>query len=98
MSFNSSRLVQHTRGIGSDNGLSPIRRQAIIWTNAELLSIGPLGTNFGEILPRIQNFSFTKMHLKISSAKRRPFCRGGGGGGELNGLDFELNGLDLPKD
>ena len=25
----------------------------------------------------IQNFSFTKMHLKISSAKRRPFCPGG---------------------
>ena len=32
--------------IGSDNGLSPIRRQAIIWTNAGLLSIKPLGTNF----------------------------------------------------
>ena len=28
--------------IGSDNGLSPGRRQAIIWTNAEILSIGPL--------------------------------------------------------
>ena len=31
--------------IGSDNGLSPIRRQAIIWTSAELLLIGHLGTN-----------------------------------------------------
>ena len=30
---------------GSDNGLSPVRRQAIIWTNAGLLSIGTLGTN-----------------------------------------------------
>ena len=30
--------------IGTDNGLSPIWRQAIIWTNAGLLSIGPLGT------------------------------------------------------
>ena len=29
--------------IGSDNGVSPIRRQAIIKTNAGLLSIGPLG-------------------------------------------------------
>ena len=28
----------------------------------------PLGTNFSEILIKIQNFSFTKMHLKISSA------------------------------
>ena len=30
--------------IGSDNGLSPVRRQAIIWTNAGILLIGPLGT------------------------------------------------------
>ena len=29
--------------IGSDNGLSPDRRQAIIWTNGELLLIAPLG-------------------------------------------------------
>ena len=36
--------------IGSDNGLSPIRRQVIIKTNTGLLSIGPLGTNFSEIL------------------------------------------------
>ena len=36
--------------IGSNNGLSPIWNQAIIWTNAELLSIGPLGTNFDDIL------------------------------------------------
>ena len=36
--------------IGSDNGLSPNGRQAIIWTNAGLLLIGPLGTNLSEIL------------------------------------------------
>ena len=36
--------------IGSDNGLSPGRRQVIIWTNAEILIIAPLGTNFSEIL------------------------------------------------
>ena len=35
--------------IGSDNGLSPERRQAIIWTNAGILLIGSLGTNFSEI-------------------------------------------------
>ena len=29
--------------IGSDNGLSPGRRQAIIWTSAGILLIGPLG-------------------------------------------------------
>ena len=39
--------------IGSDNGLSPGRRQAIIWTNAGILLIGPLGTNFSEILSEI---------------------------------------------
>ena len=62
--------------IGSDNGLSPGRRQAIIWTNAGILLIGPLGTNFNEILIGIQIFSFKKMHLKMSSVKWRPFCIG----------------------
>ena len=62
--------------IGSDNGLSPGRRQAILWTNAGLLLIGPLGTNFSEILIKILTFSFKKMRLKVSSAKRRPFCLG----------------------
>ena len=62
--------------IGSDNGLSPGRRQAIIWTNAGILLIGPLGTNFIEILIGIQTFSFRKMHLKMLSAKWRPFCLG----------------------
>ena len=59
--------------IGSDNGLSPGRCQAIIWTNPGILLIGPLGTNFSEILIEIQTFSFKKMHLKMS-AKWRPFC------------------------
>ena len=62
--------------IGSDNGLSPDRRQAIIWTNAGLLLIGPLGTNFSEILIAIHTFSFKKIHLKMSSRKCRPFCLG----------------------
>ena len=62
--------------IGSDNGLSPGRRQAIICTNAGILLIGPLGTNLSEILNGIQTFSFKKMQLKMSSAKWRPFCLG----------------------
>ena len=62
--------------IGSYNGLSPRRRQAIIWTNAGILLIRPLGTNFSEILFSKQTFSFKKMHLKMSSAKWRPFCLG----------------------
>ena len=62
--------------IGSDNGLSPDRRQAIIWINAGILLIGPWGANFSEILIRIQTFSFKKLHLKTSSAKWRLFCLG----------------------
>ena len=62
--------------IVSDNGLSPGRRQAIIWTNAGILLIGNLGTNFNEIAIGIQTFSFRKMHLNMSSARWRPFCLG----------------------
>ena len=61
--------------IGPDNGLSPGRRQAFIWTNARILLIGPWGRNFSEILIGIHTFSFKKIHLKIS-AKWRPFCLG----------------------
>ena len=60
--------------IGSNNGLSLGRRQAVIWNNAAILLIRPLGTNFSEILIGIQTFSFKKIHLKMSSAKWRPFC------------------------
>ena len=52
--------------IGSDNGLSPGRRQAITLTNAGILLIRTLGTNFSEILGEIHSFSFSKMHLKMS--------------------------------
>ena len=62
--------------IGSDNDLSPGWRQAIIWTNAGILLIGPLGTNFGENLIEIYTFSFRQMHLKMSSGKLSPFCLG----------------------
>ena len=62
--------------IGSDNGLSPGRRQAIVWTNVGILLIGPLGTSFSDILIGIHKFLFTKMHLKLSSAKWRPFSLG----------------------
>ena len=76
--------VSDLTSIGSDNGLSPGRRQAIIRTNAGILLIRPLGTNFSEFLAEILIFSFKKMRLKVSSAKRRPFCLG-------------LNELKAPK-
>ena len=50
--------------IGSDNG----------WTNAGILLIGSLGTNFVEILIEIHKFSLKKRNLKMSSAKWRPCC------------------------
>ena len=74
--------------IGSDNGLSPWWRQAIIWTNAGILLIWPLATNFNEILIGIHTFSFKKMHLKMSSVEWRPFCLG------LNVLKL-LHGLEI---
>ena len=55
--------------IGSDNGLLPARRQAIIVTNDGILLIEPLGTNSSEILIKIHNFSFKKMHSNVSSGK-----------------------------
>ena len=53
-----------------------IRHHAISWTDTDLLSIGPLRTNFSKIQFKM-NFSFMKMHLESSSAKWRPFCPGG---------------------
>ena len=62
--------------IGSDNGLSPGRRQAIIWTNAAILLIRNLVTNLSEILSKMHIFSSKKMHLKMSSAKWRQMYLG----------------------
>ena len=62
--------------IGSDNGLSPVRRQAVIWSNAWILSIGSSGTNSSETLFEIHTFSFKKMYVNRSSAKWRPFWLG----------------------
>ena len=50
----------------------PGRHQAITWTNAAILLIWTLGTNFSEIYSEIHTFSFQKMHLKMSG-KWQPF-------------------------
>ena len=72
-SFNSSPhsaayMSVYWVSIGSGNGLSPVLRQAITWTNAGLLSIELLGKKFCEIRIGILLFSFKKMLLKLSSA------------------------------
>ena len=63
---------------GSDKGLSPGRRQAIIWTNARLLLIWHLETNFSEILIEIKTFSLKKsmwnVVWKMSAILSRPHC------------------------
>ena len=61
-----SAAYMRQSGIGAGNGL---RRQAITCTYAELLLIGPLGTNFSEIPAKFWSFSFMKIHLKMLSAK-----------------------------
>ena len=58
--------------IGSDNDLLPGRRQAIMWTNAGILLIGPSIITLSKILTEINRVSFQQMRLKMSSAKRRP--------------------------
>ena len=62
---------------GSDSGLSPGRRQAIIWTNAGLLLIEPLGTNFAEFLIKIHIFSYNAFEIviwKMAAILSRPQC------------------------
>ena len=62
--------------IGSDNGLSPGRCQAIIWTDAAIFIIGPLGTNFSEILITlyifIQENAFENGVRKLAAILSRP--------------------------
>ena len=65
--------------IGSDNGLSHGRRQAMIWTNAGILFIGPLGTNSREMFIEILAFSIQENVLEsvvceMASILSRPQC------------------------
>ena len=62
--------------IGSDDVLSPDRRQVIIWTNAGKSLIRILGTNFSKIFREIKAFSFKKIHSNMLSAKWRQFGLG----------------------
>ena len=60
--------------MGSDNGLLPFWCQAIIWTNAGLLSVELLWTHFSKVLIKKQQFSLKKIHMKMSSTKCQPSC------------------------
>ena len=65
--------------IGSGNGLSPVRCQAIIWSNAGLLSIGLLGTHFSECirkcLPNWRQFLYWGRWVKVMACRLLRDCR-----------------------
>ena len=54
--------------IGTDNGLSPGWRQAIIWTSTGILLIGTLGTNF------IQGKAFEIVICEMAAILSGPQC------------------------
>ena len=63
--------------IGSDNGLTPGRRQAITWSNAVILLIGPSGTNLSEILIKIHTFqgnAYKTVVCKTAAILSQPQC------------------------
>ena len=60
----------------SGNDLSPIRHQAITWTNSGLSSIGILWKSFSEICIGILSFSLKKCIWKCHLPKWCPFCPG----------------------
>ena len=53
--------------------LAQIMACRLLGTNAEILLIIPLGTNFSEILIVIHIVSFKKTHFKLPTAKWQPF-------------------------
>ena len=65
---NDAYMRRKNDQIISDNGLVPEQRQAIFWTNTGILLIGPLGTNFSEILIEIQTLFLNIIRLKMPSA------------------------------
>ena len=70
--------VSKPTSTGSDNGLSSGRCQAIIWTNAGILLIGPLGTNLSEISAKFIYFHWRKCiwkcRLENGGHLSRPQC------------------------
>ena len=69
--------VAYLTTIASDNGLSPSRHQAIIWTNAGILLIRPIGTNFNfnrNSLIFIQENAFKDVICEKAAILSRPQC------------------------
>ena len=51
--FTEAECISDLTIIGLDNSLSHVRRQAIIWTNAGVMLIGPWWTYFDDIFINI---------------------------------------------
>ena len=67
---------------GSDNGLSPGRRQAIIWTNAGILLIGPIRNKLQWKFNRNSNIfihenAFESVVCEMAAILSRPQCDNG---------------------
>ena len=62
--------------VGSDNGLLPFWCEVITWTNADLLSIGSIETNFSESWMKIQQSSVKKHTCKCCLQKCSHFISG----------------------
>ena len=60
--------------IGSDIGLSPGRRQVNIWTGAEILLVGPLGTSSRNSNIFIQENAFQNVACEMASILYRSQC------------------------
>ena len=67
-----THICSNLTSIAADNGLILNRRQAIIWTNAGILLIGPCATNFIEILIEIP--AFKNFVCEMAVILSRPRC------------------------
>ena len=65
-----------TAFIGSDNGFTLVRCQAIVWSNDGLLLNEPLRKELIEILIKSYKSLFVTMRSKMPSARWRSFCLG----------------------
>ena len=63
--------VGNLTNIGSDHGLLPGRRQAIIWTNAGMLLFVPLGTHWNSHIFIEQN-TFKNVVCQVAAILSRP--------------------------
>ena len=82
--------------IGWISGLSLDRRQAIIWTNAGILLIRPLGTNFSESRFKYKSFHSWKCIWKLRLRNGGHFFQGGWGWG-WSWWWWELINVGLPN-